>query len=356
MSKHYFPGGNTPMGFFSYFGNIPFGGERTICLKGASGCGKSTFLRRAAAAFEALGCEAEYFRCSNDPASLDGIRVAGAGFCIVDATAPHVQDPGVPVARDALFHMAAFIDPRAVEPYRDELAQLAQEKRRSYARAYGYLAAAWAVHQNNTRIYEQHLDAAKRNAAILGALALFDGIDTPGAGRSRRLFAGAVTPEGFASTLDTLTQGKAVHVLRGEPGMGTDVFLDRVRQAANLRGLDCECLCDPLDPGTVLHLIIPGMNLCFATKNRLWGADLPAPQSEIDFHEFLGRGVREVQEESARNNAMFDTLAGRAVEVLAAQRALHDRVEEIYIAGMDFDALNEACGAMIARLLEQATG
>ena len=35
MSRHFFPGGNTPGGFFSYFHNIACKGERTVYLKGA---------------------------------------------------------------------------------------------------------------------------------------------------------------------------------------------------------------------------------------------------------------------------------------------------------------------------------
>ena len=352
MSRHFFPGGNTPGGFYSRFDNISWDGERTIYLKGASGSGKSTFMRRAAAAFEARGLTAEYFHCSNDPGSLDGVRVPGAGFSIVDGTAPHARDPAVPVAQGELFDMARFIDPRAVEGHREELLGLAKQKKHCYDRACGYLAAAWSVYRNNERIYGQFLGAGGLNAAILEALALLDGTGVPGrAGRDRRLFAGAVTPEGFVNTLDSLMEQKTVYTLAGEIGM--DVFLARVREAANLRGLDSESLCCPLEPGRTEHLILPGLGLGFFTKSRLWAADFPAHARVINFAEFLGEGVKTCREELAYNNAMFDELAGRAIQALAAQRELHDRVEEIYIAGMDFDGLNEACDGMITGLLSR---
>jgi len=355
MSRHFFPGGNTPSGFFSYFDSIAFHGERTIYLKGTSGSGKSTFMRRAAAAFEAQGLEAEYFHCSNDPVSLDGICVPGASLCIVDGTAPHVQDPAVPVAHGEIFNMAAFINPQAVEAHRDELISLAGLKQQSYARAYGYLAAAWAVAQNNGRIYSQCLDLAKLNDAALWAIALLDGKDIPGkAGRDRKLFAGALTPEGFVSTLDSLMDQESIYVLRGETGMGTDIFLERLREAANLRGFDTERLCCPLDPGRPEHLIIPALGLGFFTKSRLWEVEFPAHAREINCNDFLDDGVQEYREEIGYNNSMFDELAGRTVQTLAAQRKLHDRVEEIYMAGMDFDELSEACEKSIAGLLHSA--
>jgi len=355
MSRQFFPGGNTPDGFFSYFSNIAFHGEKTIYLKGTSGSGKSTFMRTVAAAFESRGLAAEHFLCSNDPGSLDGIRVPGASLCIVDGTAPHVQDPAVPVAHDQLFNMAQFIDPRSLEPHRDELLRLAQVKKRCYAKAYGYLAAAWAVYQNNIRIHRQFLDGGALNAAVLEALPLLE-VAAPSsqAGRDRKLFAGALTPEGFINTLDSLTDLGTVYVLRGEPGMGTDDFLGHMRDAANLRGLDTESLCCPMDPGTVDHLIIPALDLGIFTKSRLWPTKFPAHACEIDFSAFLNGDIEACREELDYNSAMFDELAGRAVQTLAVQRNAHDRVEDIYIAGMDFDALNKSCEKILAELLHSS--
>jgi len=351
MSRSFFPGGNTPGGFFSYFGEIAREGERTLCLKGASGSGKATFMKKAAAAFAARGCPVEYFWCSNDPASLDGIRVPGARTCIVDGTAPHVQDPALPVARDMLFDMAAFIDPAAVQPHREELARLSRTKKECCARAYAYLAAAWALHQDSARLRGQFLDRGKLNACILEALGLFDGTGSPGkTGHTRRFFADALTPEGFVNTLDSLTDLDTVVVLRGEPGMGTDAFLEHMQRAAGLRGLDTERLCRPLDPGAPEHLIVPELRLGFFTQNRLCRARFPAHAREIQFSDFI-HGLETHSGALNYNEAMFDLLTGKAVQTLAAQRAAHGRMEEIYIEGMDFDGLNRACEEMIARLV-----
>jgi len=355
MSRQFFPGGNTPGGFFSYFHNIAFHGERTIYLKGTSGSGKSTFMRTVAAALEDRGFATERFLCSNDPGSLDGIRVPGASLCIVDGTAPHVQDPVVPVAHDQLFNMAQFIDPRSLEAHKAELMRLAEMKKRCYAKAYGYLAAAWAVYRNNIRIHRQFLDEGALNAAVLEALPLLEGIKPSGkAGRDRKLFAGALTPEGFINTLDSLTDLQSVYVLRGEPGMGTDIFLGHMRDAANLRGLDTESLCCPLDPGATDHLIIPALDLGIFTKSRLWPTEFPAHAREINFSAFLDGDIEACQEELDYNSAMFDELADRAIQTLAIQREAHDRVEEIYIAGMDFGTLNKACEKILAELLHSS--
>ena len=47
VERHYFPGNNTPQGFFSYYGNILGQREarRIYCIKGGPGTGKTTTIK-----------------------------------------------------------------------------------------------------------------------------------------------------------------------------------------------------------------------------------------------------------------------------------------------------------------------
>ena len=357
MSRHFFPGGNTPTGFFSFFSYISWRGERTIHLKGSSGCGKSTFMKKAAAAFESIGFEAERFHCSNDAESLDGVCIPKAGVSIIDGTAPHVSDPAIPAAHDEIFNMADFIDQKSVIKYKDELSGLSRRKKEHFDRAYGYLASARAVYRNNEDIYSRTLDHAKLNASIIQMLGGFDGVSKPGsAGRNRKLFASAITPDGPVSYADSLTGAKTVYVLMGETGSGTDIFLEKAREAANLRGFDSESLYCPLNVNKLEHLIIPDLDLCFTTQNKYHAAKCQNISCEIDFADFLDRdAVTQCREEIEDNGAIFEGLIGKAVEALAAQRLLHERIEEIYAPAVDFGRLTLACDEIIARLLKDAT-
>ncbi|MEG1608450.1 MAG: ATPase, partial [Clostridia bacterium] len=74
MNK-YFAGGNTPFGFVSYFENIfdyARGGKLYI-LKGGSGVGKSTFMKEFSKLLTDRGNDIDYYYCSGDSESLDGI-------------------------------------------------------------------------------------------------------------------------------------------------------------------------------------------------------------------------------------------------------------------------------------------
>ena len=75
IERHYFPGNNTPLGFYSYYKYILGQREahKIICIKGGPGTGKSTFMKKIGAAMAERGEDIDYLHCSADENSLDGI-------------------------------------------------------------------------------------------------------------------------------------------------------------------------------------------------------------------------------------------------------------------------------------------
>lgn len=58
-------------------------------IKGRAGTGKSTFMKKIAAACAEHGLDVELYYCSFDPKSIDMVLVRGLDFCIFDSTDPH---------------------------------------------------------------------------------------------------------------------------------------------------------------------------------------------------------------------------------------------------------------------------
>lgn len=89
-TRHLYPGGNTSVGFYSYYDHIirP-DATRIISIKGGPGVGKSTLMRKIGEEFEAKGWDVEYFHCSSDNNSLDAIRLPQVEVALLDGTAPH---------------------------------------------------------------------------------------------------------------------------------------------------------------------------------------------------------------------------------------------------------------------------
>lgn len=109
MIKKYFAAANSADGFVCWFDRIftPDTIDRCFIIKGGSGTGKSTFMKRLAAEGEKRGYEAEYYYCSSDPTSLDGLiltrkTMGGEGLrtaAVIDGTAPHTRDRYSPARR-----------------------------------------------------------------------------------------------------------------------------------------------------------------------------------------------------------------------------------------------------------------
>lgn len=345
MSRHMFFGGNTPNGFYGRFGDILFLNEakKIIYLKGSSGSGKSTLMRKVAATFEEKGIEVDYIHCSNNVTDLDGICIREKGISMVDATAPHVCDPSVPVAIDEIFNLADFIGRNYIQEHAGELLKLQVQKKPYYRKAYSYLNAACKVYENNIYMNHQALNQVKLKASIEAEVKPFyleELSDQPGVNRT--FFASAVSPQGMVSYLDSLVKGMTIIALKGESGMGMEQMLSAIRDMANSRGYYTEsCLCT-LNTEKIDHLLIPERNLVYITLNKYHTVEQPIDRV-IDFKEFCDMDrLKENSEEIIYNEKIFEELLQKSMKMMDAQKVVHDEIEKLYIASMDFTGLDQA--------------
>ena len=166
----WFAGANTENGFVGSYPAIADEGKlkRLYIVKGGSGTGKSTMMRRLGEAAEAEGHRAEYFLCGSDPESLDAVRLDGK-IVMLDGTAPHVLDMRYPGAASALADLSWFWDPALLEARREEIAAHTARKLAEYACAYRLLGAAGLLLREEAAAAEERFlrEKAERFAARL---------------------------------------------------------------------------------------------------------------------------------------------------------------------------------------------
>lgn len=136
-----FFGAATAFGSVDHIPSVTAGLRKRYFVKGRPGTGKSTLLKRVAAAAKERGFAVELYRCSLDPNSADMVVVRELGFCIFDSTAPHEYFPDREGDETIDVYRAAVRE-GTDERYAAELADTAERYRAIVRRATASLAAA----------------------------------------------------------------------------------------------------------------------------------------------------------------------------------------------------------------------
>lgn len=349
--RRVFPGGNTSQGFYSFYDYvIGTDARRVFYLKGGPGAGKSTFMKRIADDLLARGFDAEFHHCSADAASIDAVVFSSVGVALFDGTAPHVMDPKFPGLVDEIIDLGQFGDEVALLPHKDDIFRLSAMGKQSFQRAYNYLAAAKHVRAVEEAVHGRTVDESFVHRQALRLVddvsALAASADAPrmknsvAPGRRRRLFASSITPNGPRHHLDTLVDAlPRVFVVRGRPGTGTSLLLNKAADAVTDRGLDAELFFCALDPNRLEHVIIPDIGAAVITSRSPHEHE-PYGATVIDLHEGLSL-TDEDSNEATIARRLFGDLFDHAVAALLDAQTCHLKVEALYAPAMDFERMEE---------------
>ena len=341
-SRHFFAGVNTPAGFYSYFDNIADDKEckRKIYIKGGSGMGKSTLMKKVLSRAEDEGYNVDVFHCSSDPSSLDGIYIPQLRTAMLDATPPHSCDPKFLGVSGEIFDASAFLDGEKVKENSSDIIHFASLKSRAFEKAYNFLKAAQPVicdislmYKHNMYLHGIDLEAEKLCNQVLPKITM------PKSGKMRKMFLSAVTPDGFVNYTDSAFKGNKVFVIKG--GYGSGKLLKKVMDTALTRGFSVEAFYCPMFPGEKIeHIIISDIKTAFTTYNY--------------YHHYSGENIVELDEYVSggfgRNDEAYGSatvLLRQAVAALSEARAAHQFLESFYTPAMDYDALEAKSSLLI---------
>lgn len=357
--REFFPGGNTSLGFFSYYDYlVPSDATRIMIIKGGPGVGKSSFMKALATEMNERGFDVELHHCSSDHHSLDGVVFPEIGVALMDGTSPHQIDPSHPGAVDEIINLGDYWDEKGIRRSRTEIIELSREIGRNFRRAYRYLKAAKVIGDDLEAINLEGLAIGKANKI---AAELIEGLfcqyhATEKMGELRKLFASAITPEGFQNYLPGIlgTQPKVV-VITGGVGTGKATLLNKVLTAALEKGFRCEGFYCAFDPYKIEHLIIPNLGIGFTTAVEPHCYPLSEASRVIQMDQCVAPFIstkygKVIENDTKLINELFET----AISFIARAKHLHDQMEAFYVPNMDFAAVTELRRRTLERILEYA--
>ena len=366
VERHYFPGNNTPLGFFSYYKHILGQREanKIVCIKGGPGTGKSTFMNRIAEYFASMDEDIDYLHCSADENSLDGIVLKDRRIAVIDGTSPHITDPVTPGAVDKIVNLGEFWDEEAIAVNKSEIIDLNEETSRWYRIAYNYLSAAKSVYRSLEEIYNdasEDSEIYKVVADIVGSE--YGDLDISlKPGKRKKFFASAITGDGVVNYITSLLGDmKRVYMIDSPVGYSNSSFMEIVTEGAIYRGLDVEVYYCPMCPEEKIeHIVIPELKTAFVTMNRYhdiqpW--EIPAPDESgqeiilIDMEDYMNiLNIGKNSDLIQSLNEEYDILLNKSVKHLSLARDTHLMVEKMYIPNMNFTQLSDMRDKLQAEL------
>ena len=339
----YFLGANSCEGFYSVFDKcyLPDGEWRVFIIKGGPGTGKSSFMKYFAAKAADKEIKTLLCPCSSDPDSLDAVILPGKKVVIMDGTAPHTVDPSYPGACEKILNFSEFWNDAAFDADKKEIIETTLLNKALHKTASRYMQAAGQLITDN---YKTALACTDREKTLNFAQRLCRKLIPAKAdahpGTEWVRFIGGITPRGVVAFSGTVTaSADRTVIINDDYGSASNIIIDYVREYALKNGYGIITIKNPFLPSLFCdHIIMPELNLAFATENCY--THFHSDARRIHARRFVSQKQLHLSRERIKfNKKATKELFLSAAETLSRAKAVHDKLESYYIKAMDFERL-----------------
>ncbi|HHY72057.1 MAG TPA: hypothetical protein GX497_02290 [Bacillus bacterium] len=342
---NYYAGGNTARGFHNLFDSNIKDLERLFILKGGPGTGKSFLMKKIGEEWLNKGFNIEYLHCSSDNHSIDGVIIRDLQVGIVDGTAPHVIEPKAPGAIEEYVNLGEAWDSDKLAVHKKDILQLSEQISKSFQTAYSLFAEGLKIHDEWEGIYIKNMDFAEANKFTKELIQqLLGGVKLNKKANVRHRFLGAATPIGPIDFIQNLTEGiENRYFIKGRPGSGKSTMLKKIAASAEDLGYDVEIYHCGFDPRSVDMVILReiGIAIFDSTAPHEHFPDRKNDKVIDVFTRTLPVGIDEkYATEISEIKERYSAKMKKATSYLAKAKQLHDQLEKIYIAAIDFSVLD----------------
>lgn len=343
----YFAGANTRNGFHSIFNERFEKIERVYILKGSSGCGKSTFMKRIASKAKILGMKTDLIFCSSDPDSLDGVVIPELSIAVADGTAPHLLDTKYPCVKETIINLGQFWDESKLFPKKDSIIYLTDKKSEHYKNAYRLLSSVGGLIDIKNELLSKTANRKKIESSALKFLSKHGG--RAGVFNYETVFASAFAASG-RKTLSVFESVKNLFRLNGKAAF---VFLDVIDVTARELGYSVIVSKDPIDLKTTDMIYFPETDtLITSLQSPICGrASVEKTLSSARFTDSVSLSAVKGKLKIAEK--LIDEILSEAQKELAEAKNVHNSIESIYIPAMDFRSMDEYTEGMIKRIFSE---
>jgi len=327
ICKSYYAAANTENGFHSLFAEIfsPAALSRLYIIKGGPGTGKSTFMYGIGKAAEERGLAAEYYYCSADTGSLDGVKIPSLGVAVIDGTSPHAHEPRYPGAFEKIINLGENFDCEKLRASRKEIEKLSGECSACYKRGTRFLSAAGETERLRLEISARafDFDKARRAARRIVKAA------KPENGVYAERYISALGTRGAAHIYNQIEKGERSVYIKGKYG-AEKLFMNVLFEEAKNGGYTVLRFPDVLLHDYTEALYIEELRARFIITEE--------SGDELNSMRFVNSEVLAENRGKLRfAEKCREALLQGALSELAKMGKTHDELEKYYIDAMDFE-------------------
>lgn len=333
-----FASSNTSQGFYTFIPDLIADLKQVYILKGATGSGKSTFIRLLGESISEQGYEVEFWISAADGLSPDGVFIPQLKAAIVNGSLPQPIDPGYPAGREVIINLGEYGNKGTIDFNSREIAQLVEEFKRYSDQAGRSLRNASRVKKNIKKVVSGHLNIEKLDKLVQELSAeIMENRD-----REKHYFASAVTAEGMINYVDGISSDCSKrYIFRGPSGSGKSTIINEIAARARQRGYMLEFYHCGLETEDIVMVIIRNLQLALVDANHVEVAAKPW-DIIIDMTTCLDNYDQDtVNAQTSEFHRNFEALMLQAQEELEQAGDAVKEIKKIYAAVMDFERLDQ---------------
>lgn len=338
VTNRYFLAANGFLGFRCHFWSLLKSEDikKLYIIKGGSGVGKSTLMRRISAYFSDAGFSVEEILCSSDPSSLDGVVINSSGgrIVLIDGTAPHEYDMKYPAMRDITVDLSRHLNERELEKHGAKIKRLIKEKKKCYDTAYKNLHLAGISYK---AILETTMPYARSIEIKNLAKKLFSDENTRAEKLDLKLYS-AFCKEGLILLDRNDEQYKKAYYF--DSGYKTHILFSQLYGEIKKRGYDITVFPSPFSDD-----VIDGFSVNDEVLFKIRDS-APTYKSDCYFDNFDGRDGEIINS----YEKIFNLSLEAAKQSLKWAFENHRSLEEIYGSHMDFEKNTRLSEDLIAKI------
>lgn len=348
--EKYFAASNSARGFCNYYNECFSFADKLYIIKGGPGTGKSSFMRRCAASAESKGYSVEYFYCSSDPESLDGVIIYTdkRSIAVIDGTAPHTYEMVYPGVRDNIINLGEAWDEGTLDKFRDEIFRLSEGKTLEYRRAYD----ATGMCGNLSAVIDSYIDKFLLSEKLSRSAArLIEKLGLSGNGQTKIRLIDSLSMKGRVR-FDTFERMAEKCVIVGDTYGAGAIMLEQIKRRLDLALCDYYISYDPIIPKKINGIFERGRKVAFILSDSRVKLEHQADEIEyVNMKRFISPVAADIKADLKYTFSLYKSSMDLAERHLVRASGHHFALEEIYKEAMDFSVVNNMIDAFCDKVL-----